>query len=159
MTAAFFFGQYVNLTLEFRMRDGFVPVWTEPDRVRFRFFQYHGAGHRCCHRLQPDPRSYGTFPRPVATVCFFSSFRPTISNGVADFDDATFNTARCNRTTAGDGEDVFDRHQERFRESCPGVDVFVNSIHQFEDAGFLFRVAFQGFPIAEPTTIGISSPG
>ena len=69
-------------------------------------------------------------------------------NCVANFEFATFNTACSNSAAACDGEDVFDRHEERLvRRALRSRDVFVNSIHQFEDgrfADFAF-VAFEGF--------------
>ena len=145
MTAAFFFGQYVNLTLEFRMRMDrarFGQNLTAFDFVSFNTAEQGTDVVTGFSLIQGLTEHFKT--RSNGLFLFF--FQTNDFHGVADFDDATFNTARCNRTTAGDGEDVFDRHQERFREVMfRSRDVFVNSIHQFEDVGFLFRVAFQGF--------------
>src|SRR5690606_33086717 len=58
---------------------------------------------------------------------------------VADLDGTSLNPARSNSTTAGDGEYVLDRHQERFVLSSLRLrDVLVDSIHEVEYA-LVFR--------------------
>ena len=54
---------------------------------------------------------------------------------VADFQLATFYTTGCYGTTTGDGENVFDWHQEWLIDVTGwGWDVFVDGLHQFFDA-------------------------
>ena len=65
-------------------------------------------------------------------------------NGVANLDGATLNTAGSYGATTGDGEYVFDRHQEGFVGSTfRQGNVAVNCIHQFHNLCFVFGVAFQ----------------
>ena len=54
---------------------------------------------------------------------------------VADLDDATLDTARDDRTTTFDREDVFDRHEEGLVERALGLrDVGVERVHELVDA-------------------------
>ncbi|MPM52094.1 hypothetical protein SDC9_98850 [bioreactor metagenome] len=65
----------------------------------------------------------------------------------ANLDDAALNTTGDNGTATGNGEDVFDRHQERHVDSAlRGRDVGVQGVSQAEDGGFadFGLVAFQG---------------
>ena len=69
----------------------------------------------------------------------------------ADFDDAAFDSAGDDGATAGDGEDVFDAHQEGFIDVADGGgDEGIYRVHEFPDgaAPFAFSfgaAAFQGF--------------
>ena len=68
-----------------------------------------------------------------------------ISTSSPIFRHATLNSTGSNSTTAGDGEDVLNRHQERLVSlTFRGRDVVVNSIHQVEDALVLRSVDVLG---------------
>ena len=55
-------------------------------------------------------------------------------NFVGEFQNASFNSTSSNSTTASDGEDIFDWHQEwQILFSFWSWDVFVNFVHQFVD--------------------------
>ena len=59
----------------------------------------------------------------------------------ADLDDAALDTTGGNGAATGDGEDVFDRHQERLVDGALRLrDVAVDSVHQGED-GLLAQFA------------------
>ena len=61
-------------------------------------------------------------------------FHPDDLDLFANLDDAALDTTGGNRTTTGDGEDVFDRHQERLVDcALRHRDVAVDGIHQLED--------------------------
>src|SRR5699024_2183411 len=71
-------------------------------------------------------------------------------NLVGQFQNASLNSTSSNGTTAGDGEDILNRHQEwHVFVSFWGWDVFVNSIHQFVDwlVSWIGRIvwSFQSF--------------
>ena len=52
----------------------------------------------------------------------------------ADFDDAALDTTGGDGAATGDGEDVFDRHQERLVDGALGLrDVAVDGVHQGVD--------------------------
>src|SRR5438874_6028716 len=53
---------------------------------------------------------------------------------LADFDDATLDTAGDNRAAAGDREDVFDRHQERLVDGALRKrNVAIDRVHELHD--------------------------
>jgi len=52
-------------------------------------------------------------------------------------DDTGFDTASSHGTTTSDGEDVFNRHKERFVHVAGGqIDPAVDSVHEFHDFVF-----------------------
>ena len=64
---------------------------------------------------------------------------------VADLNTATLDTAGNNSAAAGDGEDVFDGHQEGLIRLAVGSrDPGVDSVHEFLDAGILGGVGIGG---------------
>ncbi|KRK31325.1 hypothetical protein Q777_GL002208 [Lacticaseibacillus rhamnosus DSM 20021 = JCM 1136 = NBRC 3425] len=67
-------------------------------------------------------------------------------NFIADLNRTTIDTTRSNGTTTSNGEDIFNRHQERLVGFTNwGWDIFIDGIHQFHDNLFLFRIAFKCF--------------
>ena len=63
---------------------------------------------------------------------------------IVELEFAALNTTRCDRAATRNREDVFNRHKEGFILVAFGRrNVFVNSVKQLEDIGFLFRVAFK----------------
>ena len=145
MTAAFIFGQDIDLSLEFRVRMNRARF--SQDLAAFDVFAVDATEQcadvvACFCEVQDltehfNARNDGIF-RFISEADDFDS--------VTDFDRTTFDTARSNRTTAGDGEYVFNRHQERF--VCRTVrsrDVFVNGFHEVFDGLYGFRIAFQSF--------------
>lgn len=81
---------------------------------------------------------------PVTTVSVGLSWRPTISSFVANFNGAAFYSAGSNGATAGDGEYVFHRHQERFISvAFRSRDVFIYSRHEVANLLFVFFVAVE----------------
>ena len=145
MTAAFFFGQYINFTFEFGVR---------MNAARFGqylatldFFTVNTTQQAAdviasyCFVQQFAEHFYAGY-----NGRFFLVFHANDFYGVANFNSTTFYTAGSNGTTTGDGEYVLDRHQERF-VGCTfrQRNVAVNSVHQFHDFCFVFRVAFQSF--------------
>ncbi len=66
---------------------------------------------------------------------------------IADLDDAALDSAGDDGAAAGDGEHVFDGHEERAVDGALGLgDVGVEGVGQFHDRGFaeLALVAFEG---------------
>ena len=143
MTAAFIFGQNVYLSGEFCVRMN--AAWFGEDLASFDVFTINtteqSADVVACHSLveglsEHFNAGYDGFGRFFLQADDFSR--------VADFDGTTFNSACSNCATAGDGEYVFDWHQEWFISvTFRSRDVFVNSLHQVTDLLFIFRVAVQ----------------
>ena len=145
VTAAFFFGQYIYFTFEFGVRMNAAG-----------FGQYLAAFDFFAVNTTQQAADV------VASYCFVEQFAEHFNagynggflfffhandfNGVANLDGATLNTAGSYGATTGDGEYVFDRHQEGF-VGCTfrQRNVAVNCIHQFHDLCFVFGVAFQSF--------------
>ncbi len=80
---------------------------------------------------------------PVTTVLRGAYRRDDDLDFLADLDLAAFDATGADRAAAGDREDVFDRHQERF---VPGAlrrrDVAVDRVHQCEDRIGILVAAF-----------------
>ena len=55
-------------------------------------------------------------------------------DGIVELEGSSLDTARCNGTTSGDGEDILNRHQERLVVITNRIrDVGINRIHQLHD--------------------------
>ena len=79
---------------------------------------------------RPSSRSFRNISTPV-TVVLVGGLDPDDLDFFADLDDAALDTTGGNGAATGDGEDVFDRHQERLVDGALRLrDVAVNSVHQ-----------------------------
>ncbi len=144
VTATFFLAQDINFTLELGV--GLDGTWLCQDLATFDLFATNAT--------KQDPNVIASFTQVEGLT---EHFKP--SNGglehfflqtndldfVTNLDRPTVDTARSNGPTAGDGEDVFDRHQEWLVGVTNwGRDVFVDRIHEFFNHLALFWVAFKG---------------
>ena len=90
-------------------------------------------------------RSLRNISMPVTTDFLLSSVQADDFDFVRHLQNATLNSTGSNSATAGDGEDVLNRHQERLVSlTFRGRDVVVNSVHQVEDALVLRSVDVLG---------------
>ena len=144
VTAAFFFLQNIDFGLEFGVRgDG---TRFGNDHTAFHFFLVDTA-HQQTHVVAGFP-----FVEELAehfdagTYRFLGFFAETHDfDFVADVDHTGFDTTGQHGTAAGDREDVFNRHQERFFVFARrNRNIAVHSIHQFHDLFFPLRFAVQG---------------
>ena len=143
MTAAFFLLQYVDLTLEVRVRMH-RPRFCQ-DLPAFDFLAVHTAqqgahvvtGQRFVQGLPEHFQARDD--RGLLLVLQADDFRR-----VAYVRRATFDTARCHGAAPRNREHVFHRHQERFvRRPFRSRNVVVDGIHQFQNLLLVFLVAFQ----------------
>ena len=144
MTAAFVLGQNVNLALELGVRVN-----------RARLGQNLTAlDVGSLDTTEQNADVVASLSKVEELAEHFDARNNGLSSLVGEADDfdfvrhlqnATLNSTGSNSTTAGDGEDVLNRHQERLVSlTFRGRDVVVNSIHQVEDALVLRSVDVLG---------------
>ena len=145
MTATFFLGQNVHFSLELLVgRDG---LGSSEHLAAFHFVTLGAA--------QQHTDVVTSFALVQQLAEHFHAGAGGLGGGfdthdfhhVADLDDAAFHTTGHHGTAAGDGEHVFDGHQEGLVDVALGIgDEVVASLQQFDDAlGFrsVGIVAFQ----------------
>ena len=144
MTAALFLGQNVNLTLELGVRGNRTRLsqnLTSFDLVTSNTTEQSTdviAGFCIVQKLSEHlDTGYNNFSGFVGQTNDF--------NFVRHVQLTSLNSTGSNRTTAGDREDILDRHQEgQVALSLRSRDVAVNSVHQFVNASVFRSVRIGG---------------
>ena len=145
MTAAFIFGQDIDLSLEFRVRMNGARF--SQDLAAFDIFTVDAAEQGtdvvACFSEVEDLTEH--FNARNDRIFRFIGEADNFDR-VTDFNRTAFDTTCSNGAAACNGEDVFDRHQERLVcRTLRSRNVAVDGIHQVEDGFFSFRIAFEGF--------------
>ena len=144
MTAAFFLGQDVNLALELGMgmnRTGLCQNLATLDFGSLDTTQQNTDVIAGLSEVQQLAEHFDTGNNRLTAL--FSQTNDL--NFFAHLQDATLYTAGSNSTTAGDGEHIFNGHQEGLISlTLGGGDILVNSVHQLMDASILRSVRIGG---------------
>ena len=143
MTATFFFGQNVDLTLESGVRmyaAGLSQNLATLDLVTLYAAEQAAYVVAGLAFIQQLVEHFNTRNNDLAALILDTND----FDFVRYMDNTTLHTAGSNSTTTGDGEDVFDGHQERLVGSADGIrNVRVNSFHQLNDLILPLGIALQ----------------